>query len=406
VTIDSAGDVLAVGYVPTGTGHDIFATKLSGIDGTEIWRHVIDGPSHSEDYGFGLAISPSGAVLITGEVEHFTPMLGNHPDSLTVAMSPINGTELWRHHVEYGGGSTVQTDPGGTIFVTGWRGFGATINTSGTQISAMTLDGGTGSELWNSSIPGDVGSGVGALDAEGNLSTAGARFSRQDRTWEFIIGRFLAGSGAQQWVRAPFGAATDFQAANAICVDGAGNSVAVGTAVPGSSGRDFAVVKSSSSGEELWRRVIAGAGQGEDGALACAIDRSGNVLVAGYKTQILGEQDFIVVKLSGETGKDYEPDAPTLLGLLSDEVRALDVPPALSDSLLAKVHAAARLLQDPLQAGSGSVSGPLEAFIREVEAQRGKKITAMDSDGLLEDVRDILSLLAEPGPAAPHRERG
>jgi hypothetical protein len=385
VKIDSAGDVFAVGYVAGRNQHDMCAVKVSGMDGSEIWRHVIDGPSSGPDYGYGLAISPLGDIVITGQVAHYTPMLGHHPDGLTVAFSPEDGNELWRHHVEYGGGYSVQADAVGNLFVTGWRGFGGTISTSGTQISGFKLDGSTRAELWHGSIEGDVGGGYGAIDSTGSLVAAGNRLSRRDRTWEFVVGRFLGGSGTLQWVRTPFGASTEFQSAVAICVDGAGNSVAVGTGVAGSNGRDFAVVKYSSSGEERWRRVIAGAGQEEDWALACAIDMSADIIVAGYVTQLAGGQDFIAVKLSGETGEDFEPDAMTLLSLLIEDVDSLELPPGIKDSLLSKLHAA--------ETDGGSVAGLLEAFIHEVEAQRGKKIATTDADGLIESAREILSLL-------------
>src|SRR6185503_10946202 len=151
-----------------------------------------------------------------------------------------------------------------------------------------------------------------------------------------------------------------------------------------------------SSGEEIWRRVMAGAGQADDWAYVCAIDGAGNIIAAGYTTTLTGGQDLIAVKLSGVTGKDFEPDAMTLLSLLTDDIGRLDLPPGIRNSLIAKLHAAIVALQDPLGASSNSAAGPLTALIQEIGAQRGKKIMATDADRLVESVRDILLLLAGP----------
>ena len=313
-----------------------------------------------------------------------------------IALSSESGRELWRYFRGYGGGASVQTDLTGATFVTGWRGFGQTIASSGTRISGIKLDEGTGSELWSNSIEGDVGDGVGALDAGGDLVVGGTRLSRQDNTWEFVVGKFSEASGVLQWVRTPFGATRGFQSAAAVCVDRVGSSVTAGTAFAGSNGRDFTLVKHSSAGEEMWHRAITGGGQMDDGALACVIDRSGNVIAAGYETQLSGDLDFVVVKLSGVTGEDFEPDAMTLLNLLVESVGDIDMPAGLRESLLAKLHAAALALEDPTGANGASVRGPLTALIREVEAQRGNKIAATDADGLVESARDILALLSGP----------
>jgi probable HAF family extracellular repeat protein len=71
---------------------------------------------------------------------------------------------------------------------------------------------------------------------------------------------------------------------------------------------------------------------------------------------------------------------------LEDLVRSLDLPRGTENSLLAKLDAALRAIED---GRTEAACGSLRAFANEVEAQRGKKITDSQADELLQMVAQI-----------------
>jgi hypothetical protein len=71
---------------------------------------------------------------------------------------------------------------------------------------------------------------------------------------------------------------------------------------------------------------------------------------------------------------------------LQDLVRSFGLPRGTENSLLAKLDAALRAIEDDRTAAA---CGSLRAFANEVEAQRGKKITDSQADELLKMVAQI-----------------
>lgn len=89
---------------------------------------------------------------------------------------------------------------------------------------------------------------------------------------------------------------------------------------------------------------------------------------------------------------------PQLLSDLTSSVMALDLPAGIERSLLAKVSAAGRAVD---RGHRQSAVGPMNAFINEVEAQRGKHIGEPDVDTLIAYAETIVAMLvgdaAQPG---------
>jgi hypothetical protein len=82
-----------------------------------------------------------------------------------------------------------------------------------------------------------------------------------------------------------------------------------------------------------------------------------------------------------------EPSVPTVAGLISN-VEALDVHHGIKNSLLKKLAG----VQEKLDSGNESAAhGKLEAFIAELEAQSGKKVSAETATELIADAREVLN---------------
>ena len=86
----------------------------------------------------------------------------------------------------------------------------------------------------------------------------------------------------QLWRQAINGTGNSFDVARAVAVDSVGNVIAAGYATNLGTFHDFTVIKFDGvSGAELWRRVINGAANDYDQANAVAVDGAGNVVAAG-----------------------------------------------------------------------------------------------------------------------------
>jgi hypothetical protein len=110
---------------------------------------------------------------------------------------------------------------------------------------------------------------------------------------------------------------------------------------------------------------------------ANALDWEGNYSVGGS----CGWMVYV-----GEGPADFVED-------LSEAVEALDLPRGTANSLQAKLDAAKKKLTDDNQNNDVAAINALEAFINEVEAQRGKKIPETDADALIGLAQAIIDLL-------------
>jgi hypothetical protein len=88
-----------------------------------------------------------------------------------------------------------------------------------------------------------------------------------------------------------------------MAVDRAGNVIVAGwTTVPGR-GKDVVVVKYSALGVLKWARVYKGPTRSGDLAAALALDHGGNVYAAGSTATATKGRDVLLVKFAGTTGK-------------------------------------------------------------------------------------------------------
>ena len=84
-----------------------------------------------------------------------------------------------------------------------------------------------------------------------------------------------------------------------------------------------------------------------------------------------------------------------LSGLIQ-KVQDLNLHQGTGNSLVKKLRNAGRSLCDPNPKNDRAAANVLKAFIHEVEAQRGKKIPALDADELIADAEAILAELDVP----------
>jgi hypothetical protein len=257
VTVDSAGDVVAVGTIQTtDTGSDFTVVKLAGGSGAELWRTILNGPANSSDEAFAVAVDAAGDVLAAG----LTSNSATEVDGFVVKLAGASGTEQWRAVI-------------------------------------------------NGTAGGDDRAAAVAVDGAGDVVAAGATFNA-DTGLDFTVVKWSGGSGAEQWRAVINGTINGEDHAEAVALDGAGDVVAAGFTGNSGTGADFTAVKlSGPSGAEQWRALVDGAGEGADQANAVAVDAAGDVVAAGgisnTGTPLLPRHDFTVVKLRGTDGGNF-----------------------------------------------------------------------------------------------------
>ncbi len=88
-------------------------------------------------------------------------------------------------------------------------------------------------------------------------------------------------AGQEQWVARYNGPANDFDEGYAIAVDHSGNVYVTGYSIGSAGFFGYATIKYNSAGQRQWVARYNGTGNGNDFALAIAVDGSGNVYVTG-----------------------------------------------------------------------------------------------------------------------------
>jgi hypothetical protein len=84
-----------------------------------------------------------------------------------------------------------------------------------------------------------------------------------------------------------------------------------------------------------------------------------------------------------------------LIAELLEEVGGLGLPGGIENSLMAKLNAALRALEDENENNDAAAVNTLEAFINAVETHRGKKIPEAEADALIAAAQEIIELLGD-----------
>lgn len=115
----------------------------------------------------------------------------------------------------------------------------------------------------------------------------------------FVANIASAQGGVPLWTNRYSGIGND--TAKALAVDTNGNVFVTGYSARtfASSYYDFATIKYSSSGLALWTNRYDGPGNGDDQAVAIAVDQNGNVIVTGYSADISNSAyDYVTIAYS------------------------------------------------------------------------------------------------------------
>ena len=311
VAVDARGNIVAAGVTQnSSTSFDFTVVKFNGLSGLELWRQVIDGAGgdggHSDlDDALAVAVDGAGDVVAAG----FTHNTGTSSDFTVVKFAGGSGLELWRQVLNGSANSidealAVTVDGAGDVIAAG--SFVQSLSNLG-GFTVVKFAGSSGVELWRQVINGqaanssDWASAV-TVDAAGDVVAVGVTQNSPNRN-DFTVVKFAGSTGLPLWGKVISGTGVNSDSeALAATVDAAGDVVAAGF-IQNSTGHDFTVVKlAGGTGVEIWRQVLNGTANGDDQARAVAVDRSGNVVAAGFSENTSSSFDFTVIKFAGTSG--------------------------------------------------------------------------------------------------------
>ena len=156
-------------------------------------------------------------------------------------------------------------------------------------------------EEWVARYDGPLGRGRAialAVDTEGNVYVTGS--STGSGTAEDYATVKYSSEGEELWVARYDGPGGDDDYALALALDSDGNIYVTGSSEGSDLCSDYATVKYSPAGEELWVARYDGPGDGNDWGYALALDSDGNIYVTGSSGGLDTGEDYATVKYSSE----------------------------------------------------------------------------------------------------------
>ncbi len=295
IAVDAAGNVFVTGQ-SMGIGGDYdYATIKYSSAGTPLWTNRYSDPAGLDDIASGVALDTNGNAYVTGQSKGPGGVFGY----ATVKYSSA-GTPLWTNRYNAPADSSDQAtaiavDKYGNVFVTG-----SSFDFSSSFDYATIKYSSAGTALWTNRYNGPV-SGIDqataiAADTNGNVFVTG--FSEGNGTgFDFATLKYSS-AGAQLWPNRYNGPGNSLDIASNIVVDASGDVIVTGPSSGGSSGLDYATIRYSSAGTQLWARRYNGPGNGDDIPSGIAVDAVGNVCVTGSSVGSAGIQEFATVAYS------------------------------------------------------------------------------------------------------------
>ncbi|UOG77630.1 T9SS type A sorting domain-containing protein (plasmid) [Hymenobacter tibetensis] len=303
---DVAGNVYVTGYSFSPRGGYDYATVKYSPTGQLLWEARYNGPSGGgDDVPVRLRMDVAGNVYVTG-YSYGTASTGY--DYATVKYDGASGEQLWavRYTSEAGGqtpssddlAADLAVDNAGNVVVTG--------TTYGQQSSGYhyaTVKYSTSGQLqWARQYGGPANAASAArlaLDRTGNVVVAGTAYASAASTYATLQ---YSPTGQQGWVATYAGPAGGYNLVRDLAVDNTGHVAVTGTSESGPS-YDYATVRYTPTGQQLWAARYNGPGNGYDEATAVAVDNDGAVAVTGYADTGGSNWDYVTIKYAAASGQ-------------------------------------------------------------------------------------------------------
>ncbi|MGA2668556.1 MAG: SBBP repeat-containing protein [Ignavibacteria bacterium] len=295
IVVDKAGYSYVTGYTTTTNQGTNWYTIKYKSDGTVRWSAYYDGPAHSEDKAYAIAVDKSNNVYVAG----YSTGIGSGHDFTTIKYNS-SGSQQWVQRYNAPSNSDDEAhalvlDDSSNIYVTGfiagWETDYYTIKYNSNGICQW-------GKLYNGPGSGEDKAYAITLDRNSNVYITG--WSEGNGTgFDYATIKYNR-SGTQQWVTRYNGPGNAEDKAYAIVVDANGDNIYVtGYSTGVYSSFDYATIKyKTDNGESLWTARYNGPGNSEDKAYAITMDGNNNVYVTGSSRNgtTEGSEDYFTIK--------------------------------------------------------------------------------------------------------------
>jgi uncharacterized delta-60 repeat protein len=322
IALDNSGNVYITGRSDRGPAYlsDITTIKYDN-NGNQLWVALYDGPDHQGDEGKAIAVDAAGNVYVTGKSNTLT----QYDDIVTIKYNTAGGVQ-WVNRYNgpvnnYDIATGISLDNSGNVFVCG-----ESVGIGGADILLIKLNP-DGTKAWDKRYNGPASGGDGALgvkvDPNGNIITAGFSDGGSTTNYDFATLKYDQ-NGNQVWVQR-YNTNNQMDVVKAMTVDASGNVIVTGSTVGFIQiDSNFATVKYSSSGQQIWVAHYTRTGGSVDVSRAVTTDPLGNVYVTGTSSFTGADNDYITIKYSSAGGQEwiYIYDGP---GSYNDVTTAITV---------------------------------------------------------------------------------
>lgn len=266
----------------------LFTSTVGFAQVTEKWVKRQNGDANVMDKANGLVVDHNGNVIVTGLSDGDINTSGTN--WATIKYNADGNIQWEKRYNGPANGSdeakAITTDTSDNIYITGWS------TGSGTDgdITTIKYDD-DGNQEWVNRYNGpdssfDVASAI-VVDKNGNVYVTG--YSTGTGTESDITTIKYDNNGLTKWVRRYNGPNNSFDEASAIAVDKNGNVYVAGYSTGSGTRGDFTVIKYDADGNQEWINRYNGPVNKYDGAKDLALDNNGNVYVTGLAN--IGEFD-------------------------------------------------------------------------------------------------------------------
>jgi uncharacterized delta-60 repeat protein len=294
MAVGNDGSVFVTGFSIGSSGSDYLTIKYD-IDGNQVWAARYNGPENGHDFAADIAVDLAGNSFVTGRSWGGTSGV----DIVTVKYDPA-GNEVWTARFNTpdnleDAARAISVDNDGNVYVTGFA-IAAPYNPDFITIRYTS----SGTQLWTARYDGPV-HGVDeavdiAIDAAGRVYVTGTSTLNGANT-DFATIKYDT-NGSPLWVRRYSAAADSDEVAAKLRVDPAGNVYVGGITRAAGAFADYAVVKYSGAGDQLWVFRYDGLHHLYDLLTDLLVDPLGQVYISGTSEGLFGGADFVTLKLN------------------------------------------------------------------------------------------------------------
>lgn len=300
VTVDASSNLFIAGYERIDT--DRWLIIKYSPEGQLLWSRSPVSPGAGAGHAYSIAVDQHGDVVVAGfERNDFPPRVA----SWLVMKYNQNGQLLWKRTYgnPAGDGVTrcVAIDAAGNVIVAGYE----TGHNSGQRRNNWLVRkyDPEGRLLWSRSHHGSEKVSHTAIvlvvDDHNNLIVIGESSQYETGQYELMVMRKYSPDGEILWERNFEGSRGMIESNNAVAIDRDGNLLVAGLFWPMDKNHSYTwlIRKYTNSGEPGWRKVYSSPAQLGDSALSIAADPNGSIVVVGYEDRSdLGQATNWLVK--------------------------------------------------------------------------------------------------------------